>query len=194
MLGSMADAEDAVHDTFVKWLTIDTSKVENAKAYLTKALTNKCLNIIKYRGQKDIYNIDDLQDSLEDKKTEEEINQFDFEHQLDEAWKFLYKKLEPIEQAIFILREMFNVEYEDLQLIFNKKAENCRQIVSRAKSKLKDSNLRDVNISFPQLHLLESIKNASQKGSLSQLINDFISEIGNMDSKWKINQTFLSQK
>jgi RNA polymerase sigma factor (sigma-70 family) len=194
MLGSMADAEDVVHDTFVKWLTIDTSKVENAKAYLTKTLTNKCLNIIKYRGQKNILNIDDLHESLEDRKTEEEISQFDFEHQLDEAWKFLHRKLEPIEQAIFILRELFNVEYEDLQLIFNKKADNCRQIVSRAKSKLKDSDLKDVTLSFPQLHLLESIKNASQKGSLSQLINDFIFEIGILDHKWKLNQTFLSQK
>ena len=71
------------------------------------------------------------------------------------------KKLEPIEQAIFVLREMFNVEYEDLQLIFDKKADNCRKIVSRAKLKLKDAELKDLTISFPQLDILESIKKVS---------------------------------
>ena len=43
MLGSISDAEDAVQDSFAKWLTIDTSKIENAKAYLVKVVTNTCL-------------------------------------------------------------------------------------------------------------------------------------------------------
>jgi RNA polymerase sigma-70 factor (ECF subfamily) len=38
MLGSLADAEDIVHDTFLKWLTIDTSRIQNTKAFLVRTV------------------------------------------------------------------------------------------------------------------------------------------------------------
>ena len=179
MLGSMADAEDAVHDAFVKWFTIDTSKIENAKAYLVRMVTNICLNIIKLRKQNKNLNIDAVQDALEDRETEEALNQFDFENQLSEAWKYIHRKLEPIEQAIYVLREGFNVEYEDLQMIFDRKAENCRKIASRAKEKLKNTDFKAIPASFSQIDLLDSIKNASRKGHITQLISDFTSETFN---------------
>lgn len=179
MLGSMADAEDAVHDAFVKWFTIDTSKIENAKAYLVRMVTNICLNILKSRNEKKNLHIDAVHDTLEDRETEEALNQFDFENQLNEAWKYIHRKLEPVEQAIYVLREGFNVEYEDLQLIFDRKAENCRKIVSRAKQKLDSADFRSIPKSISQMHLLDSIKNASRKGHIAQLISDFTSETFN---------------
>ncbi|QNL22572.1 sigma-70 family RNA polymerase sigma factor [Hyphobacterium sp. CCMP332] len=179
MLGSMADAEDAVHDAFVKWFTIDTSKIENVKAYLVRMVTNICLNIIKSRKDRQNLHIDAVHDTLEDRDVEEDLNHFDLENQLNEAWRYIHRKLEPIEQAIYVLREGFNVEYEDLQLIFDRKAENCRKIVSRAKSKLNNTDFKSIPKSFSQMHLLESIKNASRKGHIAQLISDFTSETFN---------------
>ncbi len=179
MLGSMADAEDAVHDAFVKWFTIDTTKIENAKAYLVRIVTNICLNILKSRNEKINLQIDAVEDTLEDKDTEELLNQFDFENQLNEAWKFIHRKLEPIEQAIYVLREGFNVEYDDLQLIFNRNAANCRKIVSRAKEKLNKTDFRSIPKTFSNIDVLESIKNASRKGHITQLISDFTSEAFN---------------
>lgn len=179
MLGSMADAEDAVHDAFVKWFTIDTSKIENVKAYLVRMVTNICLNIIKSRKDRQNLHIEAVHDTLEDRDVEEGLNHFDLENQLNEAWRYIHRKLEPIEQAIYVLREGFNVEYEDLQLIFDRKAENCRKIVSRAKSKLNNTDFKSIPKSFSQMDLLDSIKNASRKGHITQLISDFTSETFN---------------
>ena len=177
MLGSIKDAEDAVHDTFLKWLTIDTTKVENIKAYLVRMLTNACLNILNARNRKQRLELDDFQEVLEDKEVEKNLTLFDVENQLIEAWAFLHRKLEPIERGIFVLRELLNLDYEDLQLIFDRKADNCRKIVSRAKEKLKNSERPKLSLSLPQLHLFESFKNACQKGHLAPLISDLYADL-----------------
>lgn len=175
MLGSIADAEDAVHDAFMKWLSIDTSKIDNTKAYLIKMVTNACLNVLQSKKEK--FSIDGLADVLPDGEKESAITHFDVENQLNEAWKFLYRKLEPLERTVFVLREVFHVEYEDLQLIVDRKAENCRKIVSRAKEKLRNTELPKFSVSLPEVHLLDSLKAAIQKGNLSQLVQDFTSEL-----------------
>lgn len=177
MLGSIKDAEDAVHDTFLKWLTIDTTKVENIKAYLVRMVTNACLNIINARKRKKSLPLNELQEVLQDQEAEKTLTLFDVENQLLEAWAFLYRKLEPIERGVFVLREMFNLDYEDLQLIFDRKADNCRKIVSRAKEKLKNPDRPKLSISLPQLHLFESFKNACQKGHLAPFISDLYADL-----------------
>ena len=176
ILGCKADAEDAVHDAFVKWLSIDHEKIENTKAYLFRMVTNISLNIVKSRKKTEQLAIEDYQEVLEDNDKVDSLLSFDKENQIAEAWSFVNRKLEPIEQAIYLLREMFNVEYEDLQLIFDKKAENCRKIVSRAKEKLKNSDLPKFPLTIPQIHILENIKLASRYGHLTQLISTFTSE------------------
>lgn len=177
LLGSMADAEDAVQDAFVKWLTIDTSKVENAKAYLIRMVTNSCINMLQSQKGKPLVGDEILDTHVLDSEHEKHFFHFDFENQLGEAWKFLHKKLEPVERTVFVLREVFNVEYEDLQLIVDKKADNCRKIVSRAKEKLSHAEFPKLPVSIPEVHLFDSFKAACQKGNLSQLISDFTSDI-----------------
>lgn len=175
MLGSIADAEDAVHDAFVKWLSIETSAIENTKAYLIRMVTNSCLNVIQ--SKKETLQVDMLSESLIDLDKEKSLTNFDLEDQLSEAWKYLHRKLEPIERTVFVLREVFNVEYEDLQFIVDRKAENCRKIVSRAKSKLKSTEFPKLPTSFPEMHLLDSFKSACQKGHLTQLVQDFTADL-----------------
>ncbi len=181
ILGSMADAEDIVHDTFVKWLTSDTKKINNTKAYLLKAVTNNCLNHIeKIKRKKDELLEDWHLSTFIDQQKEKDFFKFDLENELSSALQILHKKLEPIEKSVFVLREVFNVEYEEIQLIVNKKKDNCRKLFSRAKEKLSEETSK---ISIPDLsaeikrrydhsELLESFKNAAFLGNISGLIDD----------------------
>ena len=121
--------------------------------------------------------LDDFQEVLEDKEVEKNLTLFDVEYQLIEAWAFLHRKLEPIERGIFVLRELFNLDYEDLQLIFDRKADNCRKIVSRAKEKLKTPERPKLSISLPQLQLFESFKNAYHNGHLAPFISDLYADL-----------------
>lgn len=137
ILGSVADAEDIVQDTLLKWLTIDTQKIQNTKAYLIKAVTNNCinhLNTIKRRSDECLESLKPQE--IIDRYKELELFNFDLDNEISAALNVIHKKLEPLEKGIFVLREFFDVEYEELQLAFNKKKDNCRQLFSRAKSKL----------------------------------------------------------
>ena len=186
ILGSMADAEDIVHDTFVKWLTCDKEKIKNTKAYLIKAVTNNCLNHIeKIKRKKDELLEDWHLGAFIDQQKEKDFFKFDLENELSSALQVLHKKLEPIEKSVFVLREVFNVEYEDIQLIVNKKKDNCRKLFSRAKEKLSEEtskiNIPDLSTEikkkYAQVDMLESFKNAAIMGNISDLISDLKREV-----------------
>ena len=171
----MADAEDAVQEVFEKWLPIDTSKVENTKAYLIRMITNSCLNVLQSKKLKEDTSIE-LSEELVDNENERFIDKFDFENQLQDAWNFLHRKLEPMERAVFVLREVFDVDYQDLQIIVDKKADNCRKILSRAKEKLQKKELPKINISVQDIRPLERFKAACERGNISQLVQDFTAD------------------
>ncbi len=182
MVGSLHDAEDIVQDTFVKWLTIDQEKIENTKAYLIRTVTNNCLNHLNSFTKKKKEYISSLKTSeFFEKYKEFNFPNFDIENEISEALSILHKKLEPVEKGIFVLREVFDVDYEELQQIFGKKKENCRQMVLRAKAKLRKENHKSKEKINRQAQLLESFKQACSFGSLSEFIQHLTqeAEIGN---------------
>ncbi len=166
ILGSVSDAEDIVQDTFAKWLTIDADKIRNTRAYLVRAVTNNCLNHL---------------DKLERSKNEliEQIPHFihekwdahiDLENELQHALQVIYHKLEPVERAVFVMREIFNYEYEEIQGIIKKKQENCRQLFHRARKKLERDSASDVNKQEMGPGILQAFRSACQHGNINELI------------------------
>lgn len=174
IVGSIHDAEDIVQDAFLKYLSMDHSKIENIKAYLIKSVTNISLNHIKASKQK-------KKDYLESVKLPELFEKIDFSHldmkeEVTTALNVLHKKLGPLERGLFLLREGFGFEYEELQEIFNKKKDHCRQLVCRAKEKLSKESER-FTMSFDVEKYFEAINKASQKGDFNELM-DHIFERG----------------
>ncbi|MDN5203652.1 sigma-70 family RNA polymerase sigma factor [Fulvivirgaceae bacterium BMA10] len=178
MVGSLEDAQDIVQDTFLKWLTIDQEKIKNTKSYLIKTVTNKCINHLNALKNKKNDFLDTLNPgSLFEKYKESDFAKFDLENEISEALVTLHKKLEPLEKAIFILREVFNFDYEDLQDIFDKKKENCRQLLCRAKDKLSQES-KKVKIEFnDHTHFLEGFIGACTSGKLSDFVSSLVNEI-----------------
>lgn len=164
----MHDAEDIVQDTFLKYLSIDTTEIENTKAYLIKSVTNNCLNHINSLKEK-------KKDYLESIKLPEMFEKIDFSHldlkqELSTALEVLHKKLGPLERGLFLLREGFDFEYDELQVLFNKKKDHCRQLVCRAKEKLAKETEK-FNFSFDVDAYFEAINKASQKGDFDELMD-----------------------
>jgi RNA polymerase sigma-70 factor (ECF subfamily) len=175
MVGCMHDAEDIVQDTFLKYLSIDKSKIENTKAYLVRAVTNNCINHLNAFNQKkkeyiDSFNNFELSDMIN-------FDSFDLENEISTALASVHKKLEPVEKAIFLMREVFDYEYDELQDIFEKKKDHCRQIVSRAKEKLTLDKMK-FKVDMPNhKKLLESFNNACSFGDPDELIATLNREI-----------------
>ena len=123
------DAEDIVQDTFLKWLSIDRTKIQNTKAYLITAVTNNCLNHLNtLRRKKEEYWDSSKLSQLIVKFKESDFAHLDLEAELSAAFKVLLTKLEPLERAAYLLKEVFDFDYDALQQVLNKKTDHCRQL------------------------------------------------------------------
>lgn len=177
MVGSIADAEDIVQDTLIKWLTIDSEKIKNTKAYLIRAVKNACINHLeKLKRSKDEYMQNFNPSDIIDWYKEKEFFNFDLDNEVTAALNVLHKKLEPLEKGVFVLRELFDFDYDELQNIFDKKKEYCRKLFSRAKEKLAN----DVNkYDAADRNFIDSFKTACKIGPTE----DFIEEVKEQANK-----------
>ena len=186
MVGSLHDAEDIVQDTFLKWLTLEQEKISNTKAYLVKAVTNNCINHLNNIKKKKGQFLDTINPGgFLDKLRASEPPKFDVETEVSNALAVLHKKLEPLEKAIYVLREVFNLEYEELQEIFGKKKENCRQLFCRAKEKLNHETKKFRLDMEKHARFMDSFQVACSMGQISDLINEFTQEISSKFQKAK---------
>jgi RNA polymerase sigma factor (sigma-70 family) len=180
LLRCKADAEDIVQDTFVKWLSVDQSKIENTKAYLIRSVTNNCLNHINSLKRKkeeywDVFQLSELMVKFK----ESDFANIDFEKELSAAFKVIQLRLEPIERAAYILKEVFDYEYDELQKVLDRKADNCRQIISRARKKLNEERDKiNFNINLPDTtNLFESFKKACHLEDASEFVQQLKADI-----------------
>ncbi len=182
LLRCKADAEDVVQDTFVKWLSVEQAKIENTKAYLVKAVTNNCLNHLKSLKQKKEEYWDSIQLSeLMVKFKESDFAHIDFEKELSAAFKVIQTKLEPLERAAYLLKEVFDFEYDEIQKVLGKKADYCRQLLSRARKKLDES--AKVKALHPESNLFESFKKACDMGNVGDFIQALKTDIAGLQSQ-----------
>lgn len=161
LVRSNADAEDIVQETFLRWLTIDQKKIDNTKAYLIKAVTNNCLSHLETLRRKKEECIESF-NSIEFVQKLKEVNfsHLDLDVELKNAFKVLQAKLQPLERAVFLLKEVFDFDYDSLQKTLDKKKDHCRQLLARARKKLSEETSK-VHIDIP---------------SASQLMDKFRSE------------------
>jgi len=178
LLRCKADAEDIVQDTFVKWLSIDQAKIENTKAYLIKAVTNNCLKHLNTLKKKKEEYWDSIQLSeILTRFKESDFAHIDFEKELSTAFKVIQAKLEPLERAAYLLKEVFDFDYESIQKVLDKKADHCRQLFSRARKKLEDKRSK-INLELPdKSNLFESFKNACNLDNVADFVQLLKSDI-----------------
>lgn len=137
MLGSIADAEDMVQETFASWLESDKSHVENHKYYLIRSVSNKCItHLNKLKQERETYKGTWLPEPLSSSMDSDDTQK------LSIGFMYLLEKLTPIERGVLILREAFDLEYEEICRNFDISQESCRQHLSRAKKKLSINKVR----------------------------------------------------
>jgi RNA polymerase sigma factor (sigma-70 family) len=179
ILRSTEDAKDVVQDTFLKWLSVDHTKIENTKAYLIRSVKNNSLSHLQsLKNKKEELNFDfDIIDKLDTWYKETEFPKIDIEDELAAAIFILQMKLEPLERAVFLMKEVFNFDYETIQETLEKRKDHLRQLVSRAKKKLA---MDKENFSFPVIkkpEFINSVVKACDLGSFNDMIAQLKLEI-----------------
>jgi RNA polymerase sigma-70 factor (ECF subfamily) len=169
MLGTVADAEDMVQETYISWLNSDKSHVDNIKFYLIRTVSNKCIaHLKKLKKERETYKGTWLPEPIlaapeteSDPKTEDKLSI---------GFMYLLEKLSPIERGVMILKEAFNIDHSQISEIFDISYENSRQHFSRAKKKLAIEKTRfKVNTSNHE-HILREFLEACVSNQPKRLI------------------------
>nr|WP_083334865.1 RNA polymerase sigma-70 factor [Sediminibacillus halophilus] len=190
MLGSVAEAEDMVQETFLKAYQIDDQKLDNKKAYLCKIMTNRCLDVLRsaqYRREHYVgpWNPEPLlQESTHDIDPSEVVLQ---KEGLSVAYLRMMEHLAPDERAVLLLREVFHFSYLEISNFIEKKEENCRKIFSRAKQKI--SSIEGESLNYEKnKSLIDRFIQAFQMQNIDALL-ELISEVVTLysDGGGKVN-------
>lgn len=140
MLGSVSDAEDIVQDTFMQVQhRVSLEQVKHIKAYLCKITTHRCLDKLRSaQKQRESYIGPWLPEPLiADQLSPDPAQQYEQNETISFAMLTLIETLTPVERAVFILREAFDMPYEDIAEMLEKKPDSIRKILSRLRPKLK---------------------------------------------------------
>ncbi|AHF92308.1 RNA polymerase sigma24 factor [Opitutaceae bacterium TAV5] len=141
MLGRVADAEDIVQETFLRWQQQDAALVRSPRAWLVATATRLCIDQMRSaRRQREEYVGAWLPEPLVHAAGMTTATTPDqaaaLADSLGMAFMLMLEELSPVERAVFLLREVFDHDYADIARIVDKSEAACRQIVSRTKTRL----------------------------------------------------------
>ncbi|MEF3303966.1 RNA polymerase sigma-70 factor [Paenibacillus sp. GYB003] len=138
LLGRVAEAEDVVQDVFVSLQAADREKIDDMKAFLSRAVTNRCLNILKSaRSKREVYPGPWLPEPLYAvSEGDEPSRRLELGDEIRYAYLVMLDRLSPLERVVYVLREAYAFEYEEIAGMIGKTPDNCRKMLSRARAKL----------------------------------------------------------
>ena len=153
MLGTLAEAQDAVQDTYLKWHKQPFDQVDNAKAWLTTVCTRTCLNLLQkaYKKRESYYGEWLPEPVFSDSMTKSR----ETDDSLTIAMLRILETLSPTERAVFILHDVFDVDFDEIASILDKTSSNCRKIASRARSHVRRNDARFPVVEEEHSRLLE---------------------------------------
>lgn len=167
ILGQIQEAEDVVQDCFEDILSTPYREVQNEKAYLTRVVANKSIDRLK-KLQKEREQYPGTW--LPEPYLQPELPAVDEEKidLLSYGLISLIEQLNPVERAIFVLREAFDYSYASLSEILQTSETNCRKILSRARGKLRSEPIRQTDTKSHR-ELLHAFLRAHQQGDIKSL-------------------------
>ncbi|MFB5651885.1 sigma-70 family RNA polymerase sigma factor [Leptospira wolffii] len=167
MTGSVTEAEDIVQETFLRWEKSAREVIRSPKAFLSTIATRLSLDSLrKEKKKRETYIGPWLPEPMAPSSSEEEPDS----ETLDLAFLHLLEKLNPLERAVFLLRETFGMEYPEISKSVGKSQENCRQILKRAKDALKKDRRRYTADPQTRRKIFKDFLLASTKGDPELLI------------------------
>ncbi|WP_280380782.1 RNA polymerase sigma-70 factor [Nocardia wallacei] len=176
MLGSAADSEDVLQETWLRWSRIGVAQVSDERAYLVRITTRQALNRLRTMNRrKESYVGSWLPEPLitapdvaEDVELAESISM---------ALMLVLETLSPTERAVFVLREVFDISYDEIAAAVDKTPAAVRQIAHRARRHV-DARRSRASVSASQIRVvLESFQRALQAGDPQGLLDVLAPEV-----------------
>jgi len=171
MLGSHADAEDMLQETFLRWEHASEAEIRDPRAFLVTVITRLCINQSQSaRVKREVYFGQWLPEPLLTKTAAESPSIPEIDESLSMAFLMLLERLTPIERAVFLLREVFDYDYSEVAQILGQSEVNCRKIFSRAKQHAMNDRPRFDVSPHEQQRLLQQFIEATSHGDMQGLL------------------------
>jgi RNA polymerase sigma-70 factor (ECF subfamily) len=173
MLGSRADAEDVLQEAYLRWHRAPVEEIRSSQAWLVTATTRLCIDRLRaVREAREVYVGPWLPEPLVDDVSPPADASLDLASSLSIAFLVVLERLAPEERAAFLLHEVFDSGYAEIAQILGKSEAACRQIVSRARKRVREKRPRVKVTEGARRALLDRFVTAIQtqdKGALLEL-------------------------
>lgn len=170
LLGSAADAEDVLQEAWLRWVGVDLDTVRDRRAYLVRITTRQALTRLRtLRRRKESYVGPWLPEPLltapdvaEDVALADSVSM---------AMLLVLETLTPTERAVFVLREVFDLAYDEIAEAVDKSPAAVRQIAHRARAHVAARRPRGVTSAAQTREALAAFQRAVETGDLRQLLD-----------------------
>ena len=170
MLGSAADAEDVLQETWLRWIKVDLENVRDQRAYLVRITTRQSLNRLRtMKRRKEAYVGPWLPEPM--LTAPDVAEDIELAESVSMAMMLVLETLSPTERAVFVLREAFDVGYDEIAAAVDKSPAAVRQIAHRARQHVDARRPREVVFPGEARLALESFQRALETGDLQGLLN-----------------------
>ncbi len=171
MLGSVADADDAVQTVWLRWLEAAPSDVENPNAWLVTAVTRLCIDELRSARRKRVTYVGPwLPEPLVEGAHPLPPDLVEREESLSLAHLVLLERLRPVERAAFVLHDALDWSHGDIARAIGKSEAACRQILTRARRRLSDVRVATPARSAHTIELGRRFVNALGRGDIPTLM------------------------
>ncbi|MFK0275907.1 RNA polymerase sigma factor SigJ [Ensifer sp. NPDC090286] len=170
ILGSRADAEDAVQDTFLKWQEVDRASIDTPAAWLTTACTRRCLDLLKAAHRKRVDYVGAwLPEPIHTASDDNAEEKLTLTSSLTTAFLLMLERLTPKERAAYLLHEIFGQPYDEVAETLDMQETAARKLVSRAKTNIGLEKARHQTPRERQDELLSAFHSAIHGGNVTGL-------------------------
>ena len=170
MLGSAADAEDVVQETWLRWAGVDHAEVLDPRAYLVRIATRLALNRLRTLARRreayvgpwlpePLLTVPDVADDVA------------LADSVSTAMLLVLETLAPVERAVFVLREVFDLPYDEIATALDKTPDAVRQTALRARRHVAARRPRQAVERSESLRAIESFLAAASTGELQPLMD-----------------------
>jgi RNA polymerase sigma-70 factor, ECF subfamily len=169
MLGKVAEAEDIVQETWLRWQQQSPAEIRSPKSWLVAATTRLCIDHLRSaRHQREEYYGVWLPEPLVDTSTTDQSHAL--ADSLTMAFMVMLETLAPVERALFLLRNVFDFDYAEIAQMVDKTEANCRQIVARAKTRLRESRTSPRPPTHHVEQIVQQFLTAQRTGNVGDLL------------------------
>src|SRR6187549_1148247 len=167
MLGSASEAEDVNQDAWLRARQDEQADVRSPRAYLATIVTRLCIDHLR-SGEKT--RMEYPGPWLPEPLAEPNQESVELASSLTTAFLVLLEQLAPTERAVFLLREVFEFDFDEIARSVGKSEENTRQILSRARSRLRDPRPRFTVSRDESEEVVRRFRHACMTGNVEELM------------------------